>query len=559
MSAARLWAILCCLGAAAPGVSAQRFTALLSSAQQWPAEAASPAFGVGDVLVDAAGGRFSVALSLSRLANETMVHVHVGLPFEAGPAVQPLPLGSFGPAVYALTPSLLAAITTGRAYINVHTIAYPAGAPRARALAAVVPTRLEGGSGEIRGQITGANTVGTVHLSGTQAGTADASAGRGLVFVNASGAFVSLWVSTRNITAISLMYKSSSGTGTVVCALPAVARFVDAACALESALVSHLRAGFTYIKVFSATLPGGESARARGCRALVFVRARGCRALVFVRARGCRALVFVPALWCSFLRFQRATLAGAIRGIVTFAGSFDAAATLNAAGLSPIGGAAASATGSAQLVLAKDGSTALAFAGLWGAGAATGASLNGSIAAVWSLSETAAVIALLPPPPFAFFVVSVSAALRTALRSGATYVSVAVAGGGSLRGSFPPAAGVGVVRMTALLSGAQQWPAAVPSAAFGVASVDVDAALSQITVSMTLTSLVNETVAQIHVGTCFEAAAAVLALPIGASVGPSVFNVTSALLEAILTGRAYINIYTAAYGLGAPSRVYCVT
>jgi hypothetical protein len=352
-------------------------------------------------------------------------------------------------------------------------------------------------AGEIRGQLGGSNTVGLATLSGAQAGTGDTSVGRALVVTNATGTYATLWVSTSSITSVSMMYKDSVGVGVVLCALPATSRFVDALCPIEAAFVSHLHAGFTYIKVFSQSFPSG-----------------------------------------------------AIKGVVTFGGAFDMSSVLSAP-LFPAGGAAPRATGSAQLVMSRDGGTALFFTGCWGAGPATGASLNGPVADAGSATETApTLVSALPPPPFAFFVVTMSTALSAALRGGATYVSLNVSSGsGVLRGSFP-AQNVGLVHMTALLSGAQQWPSAVMSAAFGVATVSVDSVASQITLSMALTSLVNETMVHIHLGTCFESAPPVLPLPMGPSVGPSLFNVSSALATALLSGRAYINVHTVAHGAG---------
>lgn len=111
-------------------------------------------------------------------------------------------------------------------------------------------------AGEIRGQIGGAG-VGLAHLTGAQAGTTDASVGRGYVVANASGVFASLWVSTVGVTAVSLMYRGSAGADVQLSAMPSVTPFVDAAVSLSPQLRSHLRAGHVYFKVFSTGASSG--------------------------------------------------------------------------------------------------------------------------------------------------------------------------------------------------------------------------------------------------------------------------------------------------------------
>ena len=122
-----LWAARWLLVTAA--CAEQTFTALLSGAQQWPSAVPSSAFGVATVVMDGVAGRLTVSMELHGLLNETAAQICIGLPFEAAPApaALALPLGSFARTVLPLTPALQAAISTGRAYINLCTLSHATG------------------------------------------------------------------------------------------------------------------------------------------------------------------------------------------------------------------------------------------------------------------------------------------------------------------------------------------------------------------------------------------------------------------------------------------------
>lgn len=240
--------------------------------------------------------------------------------------------------------------------------------------------------------------------------------------------------------------------------------------------------------------------------------------------------------------------AGAVVGFVSFVDMYDAQATYNSA-LLPAAAVTAGATGSAQLVISLDGTSALVFVGVSGVDTVTSGGVYGPLPLVGS-SASAPVYATLPALPCAFFVLSTTASFVGSLRSGLIYVGVSTTAfpAGAVRGAFPRVNN-GCLLMTAFLSGAQQWPEVVGSPAFGVATVIVDPALHLLTVSLTLSQLVGETSVHIHAGTLFEAGAPVLPLPLG-SYGPTVFALTPTLLQTILTGRGYINVHTSLNPVG---------
>ena len=68
-----------------------------------------------------------------------------------------------------------------------------------------------------------------------------------------------MWVSAADVMAVSIMY-DEHGMGVVVCALPVMAQFEDEPCVMSPAVVSHMRAGSTYIKVSRSVFPSGACA-----------------------------------------------------------------------------------------------------------------------------------------------------------------------------------------------------------------------------------------------------------------------------------------------------------
>ena len=214
-------------------------------------------------------------------------------------------------------------------------------------------------------------------------------------------------------------------------------------------------------------------------------------------------------------------------------------------------GVSDTAGGFARLIVSRDETLALSFVGFSGVGSVIrGGSINGPLLLVDSTAD-APVLVRLPLPVCAFFVVALTSSLNAALTAGLAFVSVSTPTfpGGALRGAFPPV-NTGIITMSAFLSGAQQWPAPVQSAAFGVATVVVDAALLRLTISLRLSTFLNATGVHIHsAGTLFGNAPPVLSLP-SASFGPTTFAASSALVDGIISGRAYINVRTAAFAAG---------
>ena len=237
-----------------------------------------------------------------------------------------------------------------------------------------------------------------------------------------------------------------------------------------------------------------------------------------------------------------------MRGIISFLDVYDSGASTLTTSLMSTAGAAVAASGSAQLLLSRNGNTGLVFTGCSGACEAAVSSPNGTRAAIVSVVDAAAFVTL-PVPPFAFFVVSISGELRAALRSGLTYVSLAVTGG-ALRGSYPPCYSLGSEVLTAFASGAQQWPLPVLSAAFGIVTVSVDDIVGNISVRVRVDNLVNETAAEIGIGSALEAGTPALTLPASSQFGRSAFSLTASLLAAMRTGRAHVNIRTTAFPAG---------
>lgn len=304
------------------------------------------------------------------------------------------------------------------------------------------------------------------------------------------------------------------GTPGVLCSLPAVSRFVEAPCGNDPGMLSLLVAGATYVKVLLMTVPGGASHRT------------ATRLVRHLCDAGAGAVT-------------------AVRGFITFADTFDTTAALTA-NLTPVGGAPVGASGTAQVVISRDGGTALIFAGVSGL-TPSSSSVNGPLP-YQSAPDVAPVLLSLPAAPFAFFVAPIASSFGASALSGLAYVKV-TSPTGSVRGTLA-SAGSSTVSMTVFLSGAQQWPAPVQSLAFGVASVVVDTLGMTIIVSLDLRGLASQTMVHVHVGTLFEAGPAVLPLPMG-SFGPTVLNMSVALLEAIMVGRAYINVHTTQHAPGA--------
>jgi hypothetical protein len=186
--------------------------------------------------------------------------------------------------------------------------------------------------------------------------------------------------------------------------------------------------------------------------------------------------------------------------MLIFPDAFDSAATMSTSLLPVIGAPVGSIGTSSQLIFSRDGGSAIVFAGISG----TAASLNGPLPWQGSLGD-APVLQMLPAPPFSLFLTSLASPLGSAARSGLAYVQV-LSSSGAFRGTFP-AIGSSTFTMTVFCSGAQQWPSPVASLGFGVGTVVVDPISLHITVSLKLQSVVNETMAHIHIGSMFVAGA----------------------------------------------------
>ena len=63
-----------------------------------------------------------------QVSGQTAAHIHTGPINGVGMVMQSLPVGTFQGATYPITASNLAALTAGGTYVNVHTVAYSAGA-----------------------------------------------------------------------------------------------------------------------------------------------------------------------------------------------------------------------------------------------------------------------------------------------------------------------------------------------------------------------------------------------------------------------------------------------
>lgn len=124
------------LGARLP---AETFTATLSGASEVP-PVTSQATGTVTVTID--GNQLSYKIEVKNLDNPTMAHIHDAGPGRDGPPIVPLWKGDkaigftgvLAQGKVTVKPSDIAAIRSGKTYVNVHTRNHP--------------------SGELRGQLT---------------------------------------------------------------------------------------------------------------------------------------------------------------------------------------------------------------------------------------------------------------------------------------------------------------------------------------------------------------------------------------------------------------------
>ncbi|MGH9361788.1 MAG: CHRD domain-containing protein, partial [Thermoanaerobaculia bacterium] len=86
------------------------------------------AAGVGTFEYDGGTKELSYRIEFSGLSSaETMAHIHIGPPGEAGPPMTPLPAGSPKTGKVTLTPDQETALLAGNLYVNVHSADHPGG------------------------------------------------------------------------------------------------------------------------------------------------------------------------------------------------------------------------------------------------------------------------------------------------------------------------------------------------------------------------------------------------------------------------------------------------
>ena len=154
------------LGLGASGDFTQYLKASLSAGQEVPApKVASRGNGVFKGTLSNRGRTLTWRISYSGLTGSvTAAHIHIGQAGTAGPVAAPLcgPCKSGAHGTMTVGAKLRSALTSGNAYVNLHTAKNP--------------------SGEIRGEVTGGTASGTSPAASTgtvTAGPASSSGGYG--------------------------------------------------------------------------------------------------------------------------------------------------------------------------------------------------------------------------------------------------------------------------------------------------------------------------------------------------------------------------------------------
>lgn len=158
-----IFAVASMLMASSNAFAVQRFSAVLSGAQEVPANA-STAKGYGYVVLNDAQTSITLYLGFTGLtANATLSHIHTGAAGANGPVTfdftGALPASTSGtiPAqTFAITPAQVTALQSGGMYFNVHSSAFPGGEIRGQLGAVSCST-----AGPIEVESTGGTTVGT--------------------------------------------------------------------------------------------------------------------------------------------------------------------------------------------------------------------------------------------------------------------------------------------------------------------------------------------------------------------------------------------------------------
>lgn len=233
-------------GDAPDAATPSMYTATLSGRQEVPAVYTTSASGTATFLFNADRTIVTYMVTHTILA-PTAAHIHLGLAGESGAVAVPL---SSTPAVIAgtvgVTPEQRAAIEEGRAYVNIHSAAFP--------------------DGEIRGQIVRpGETVWTARLSGDQENppTASTATGLGEFLVNGSGGVMRYLVRT-TLSAPPTM--AHIHTGAIGVNGPVTIDFASSGAILGATFsgtrpvtsTTDLEAGRWYVNTHSTMFPSGE-------------------------------------------------------------------------------------------------------------------------------------------------------------------------------------------------------------------------------------------------------------------------------------------------------------
>ncbi len=125
--------------------SVRIFTATLTGAQEVPPNA-STATGTGTVVVDTATKALTATVTTAGIVG-TVAHIHSGVSGVSGPVVFPLAETALGSGRWGttvtLTPEEFNLLMAGSYYINVHSLAFPAGEIRGQ----IIFQQSSGGAG----------------------------------------------------------------------------------------------------------------------------------------------------------------------------------------------------------------------------------------------------------------------------------------------------------------------------------------------------------------------------------------------------------------------------
>jgi hypothetical protein len=253
-----------------PREATRVFKTPLLGANERPTPVVSPGSGLATIRLNDARTRFDYELRITGIPSATMAHIHAGpITGTGGVVYNFLPMGQqFTPAapltgtlalteVVATSPitganALLGALFNGGFYVNVHTVANPAGELRGQ---------LGPATTQVAATLSGANEVPPVATAATGAFSGDLSldAGQLEFALTVSGI-------TSTIT-LAHIHEGAPGTnGPVVVDLLAAAGgvFTDGATIrgtvflTSTEAISKALAGQYYINVHSASFPGGE-------------------------------------------------------------------------------------------------------------------------------------------------------------------------------------------------------------------------------------------------------------------------------------------------------------